>query len=132
MTSPPPLNKTRLLPLREQPELWRGLTVSALIGMVVVHAIGTLAVRGVYLRFALFVEVPLVALALWVATGARWAAPGATVITTLLVAYTAVRSRSRLAELEGGEILAAVLFFGLGLVVVVAGVATTVYSRRAT
>lgn len=131
MTSPPPLNKPRLVQSRDQPELWRRLIVAALIGMVVVHAIGTLAVRGEYPRFALIVEVPLLALAIWVATGARWAVPAATVITTLLVVYTVVGAGSRLTELEGSEILAAVLFFGFGVVAVVAGVATTAYSRRA-
>ncbi|MDX1469510.1 MAG: hypothetical protein R3258_09210 [Acidimicrobiia bacterium] len=131
MTSPPPLHKPRLVQSRDQPELWRRLIVAALIGMVVVHAIGTLAVRGEYPRFALIVEVPLLALAIWVATGARWAVPAATVITTLLVVYTVVGAGSRLTELEGSEILAAVLFFGFGVVAVVAGVATTAYSRRA-
>jgi hypothetical protein len=100
------------------------------MGMVVIHVIGTLAAQGEYPGFALIVDVPLVALAVWVATGARWAAPAATVITTLLVAYTAIRAGPRLTELEGGEVVAAVLFFGLGLVAVIAGVATNLASRR--
>ena len=130
MTSPP-LDQARLVPSRGRPEFWRRIAVVALVGMVVIHAIGTIAVRGEYPRFALFVELPLLALALWVGTGARWAAPVATVITALLVAYTALGAGSRLGDLDGGEALAAVLFFGLGLVAVIACLATTLTSRQA-
>lgn len=103
----------------------------ALLGMLVIHVIATIAVRGEYPRFALIVELPLLALAIWVASGARWAAGVATVITTFLVVYTAMGAGSRLGELDGGEALAAVLFFGLGLAAVVACLATTLTSRRA-
>lgn len=112
--------------------LWRNLTVAALLGMVLVHMIGTIAVRGDYPRFALIVEIPLLALALWVATGARWAAPVAAVVTALLAVYTAVGAGSRLADLDRGEMLTAILFFGLGLVAVVASVVATVHNRRVT
>jgi hypothetical protein len=112
--------------------LWRTLTVAALLGMVLVHLVGTVAVRGDYPVFALIVEIPLLALALWVATGARWAALAAAIITSLLAVYTAVGAGSRLTDLDRGEMLTAILFFGLGLVAVVAGVATTVQSRRVT
>lgn len=112
--------------------LWRNLTVAALLGMVLVHMIGTIAVRGDYPRFALIVEIPLLALALWVATGARWAAPVAAVVTALLAVYTAVGAGSRLADLDRGEMLSAILFFGLGLVAVVASVVATVHNRRVT
>lgn len=131
MTSPPPLSRTRSVPSRGRPELWRRIAVVALVGMVVVHVIATIAVRGEYPRFALIVELPLLALATWVGTGARWAASVAAVITTVLVVYTALGAGSRLSELEGGEALAAVLFFGLGLVAVVACLATTLRSRWA-
>lgn len=103
----------------------------ALLGMVVVHVIGTIAVRGDYPRFALIVELPLLALAIWMGSGARWAALTATVITTLLVVYTAVGAGSRLGELDGGEAVAAVVFFGLGLAAVIACLAATLISRRA-
>lgn len=131
MTSPPPLSQTRSVPSRGRPELWRRIAVVALLGMLVVHVIATIAVRGEYPRFALIVELPLLALAIWVASGARWAAGVATVITTFLVVYTAMGAGSRLGELDGGEALAAVLFFGLGLAAVVACLATTLTSRRA-
>ena len=130
MTSPPPLSQTRPVPSRGRVELWRGIAVVTLVGMVVVHVIGTIAVRGEYPRFALIVELPLLALAIWVGSGARWAAPAATVITTLMVAYTALGAGSRLGELEGYEALAAVLFFGLGLLAMVACLAITLTSRQ--
>lgn len=115
---------------RIRSNIWRWVMAGALAGMVLVHVIGTIAVRGDYPRFALIIEIPLLALAVWVATGARWAAPVATLITALLVVYTALGAGSRLTELDGGEILAAILFFGLGVVAVVAGLATSVQSHR--
>jgi hypothetical protein len=131
MTSRPPLDQARLVSSGGRPELWREVAVVALVGMVVVHLVATIAVRGEYPRFALIVELPLLALAMWVGTGARWAAPVATVITTLLVIYTAVGAGSRLGELDGGETLAAVLFFGLALAAVVACLAATLTRGRA-
>ena len=113
-----------------QSQVWRRLQAGALAAMVITHLVGTLVIRGEYPRFALILEVPLLALALWVATGRRWAAPVATAITALLAVYTAIGAGSRLTELEGAEVLAAILFFGLGLLAAVAGVASTVVSRR--
>ncbi len=104
--------------------------VGALLGMVLVQVVGATVIYGEFRSFTLFVAVPLLLLAGLVATGRRWAAAVAASITALLVVYTALGAGSRLTELDGGEILAAVLFFGLGLVAVVAGVATTARNRR--
>lgn len=115
---------------RTPSHVWRRLTVGALLGMTLTHLWATVLVQGEYARFALIIiDVPLLALAVWVATGARWAAPAATAITALLAVSSAVGAGSRLTELDGGEVLAAAMFIGFALLAVVAGTATAVRSK---
>lgn len=104
--------------------------VAALLGMVLAHLLAMILVERGYPPIALLIEVPLLALAAWVATGARGAAVTATAVTALFAMLTATGAGSRLAELDGGEILAGAAFFGLALLAAVAGTATAAGGRR--
>jgi len=106
------------------------LAIAALVGMAADELISVLLLEGEHPPIALVIELLLLVVAALVASRRWWASALAAGLSGLFLVFTLTGSLSRLSQPSDPAFISLVLFLGLALVAMIAGIRATVQNYQ--